>query len=116
MGMGIDRGLHGWVGLTPIELHNCSWNYEVYEIWGLDEISLESMLSGIYTVSEVMSNRGSSRIKSLLPNFLYLRDEILSLRCLVRNSYRTSFCIGCYLSGFDHAICSNSALNYPVQY
>ena len=57
----------GW-----IELENCSWNYEVYESWGLDELSLESMLSGIYTVSGAMSNRVSSRMESLLPNTLYL--------------------------------------------
>jgi hypothetical protein len=68
MGMGIERGLRGWVGLPPIELENCSWNYEFYEIWGLDELSLESMLSGIYAVYGTMSNRVSSRIESFLPN------------------------------------------------
>jgi hypothetical protein len=68
MGMGIERELHGWIELPPIELENCSWNYEVYEIWGLDELSLESMLSCIYAVYGVMSNSVSSRIESLLPN------------------------------------------------
>jgi hypothetical protein len=65
MGMGIERGLHGWVGLPPIELENCSWNYEVYEIWGLDILILESMLFGIYAVYGAMSNSVSSRIESL---------------------------------------------------
>ena len=72
MGMGIERGLHGWTGLPPIELENCSWNYEVYEIWELDMLILESMLSGIYAVYGAMSNSVSSRIESLLPNSLSL--------------------------------------------
>lgn len=71
MGMGIERGLHGWVGLPPIELENCSWNYEFYEIWGLDGLSLESMLSGICKAFGTMSNRASPRMESLLPDFRY---------------------------------------------
>jgi hypothetical protein len=76
MGMGIERGLHGWVVLPPIELENCSWNYEVYEIWGLDMLSLESMLSGIYAVYGAMGNSVSSRIESLLPNSQSLCVEL----------------------------------------
>lgn len=73
MGMGIERGLHGWVGLPPIELENCSWTYEFYEIWGLDQLSFKSMLSGIYAVYGAMSNKASSRIEPFLPNSPSLR-------------------------------------------
>ena len=75
-GMGIERGLHGWIGLPPIELENCSWDYEIYEIWGLDMLSLESMLSGIYAVYGAMSNSVSSRIEPLLPNSQSLCVEL----------------------------------------
>jgi hypothetical protein len=93
MGMGIERGLHGWVGLPPIELENCSWNYEVYEIWGLDMLSLESMLSGIYAVYGAMNNSVSSRIESLLPNSPVSLTWIFSLHCRGQNSKRTPSCI-----------------------
>jgi hypothetical protein len=76
MGMGIERGVHGWIELPPVELENCSWNYEVYEIWELDMLSSESMLSGIYAVYVAMSNNVSSRIESLLPNSQSLCVEL----------------------------------------
>lgn len=82
-GMGIERGVHGWVELPPIELKDCSWNYVFYEIWRLDQLSFKSMLFGIYAVSEAMISRASSKMNSLFPNSLYPCFENLLLLCRV---------------------------------